>query len=468
MKKTILCLMVLALMVPAAAFAQTEFTLGGWVKLDSYWDSTQEGKNNNTPIARNNDPNFQHGRVKFTAQGSRFNFTIKGPTLWGAKTTGFMEIDFDPNENATLGAPNASNGFVPRLRHAMFRLNWPETELLMGQYWSMFCEYYAETAQDGAFQGHGTPTARLAQIRLTQKFAGDWTASALIGEPNAGGTNLNAYSVNTNGESAETPQVQGKLMYQHDWWGQAAFYGRPMPFTAQIVGGWQRESDRPNLAAFGFNSFGQNTFVLDTGFQKNHQYLNPYMIQGTLFIPVLPTYSKNLGGTASLSGQLYVGQGLSAFGESFAGGENFFTLNTVGRFAGGTAAVPFFDQQLEQRYGGYVQGQYYFSNEWFLNVAYGFSKAFHLANDRHLTQANGYNVAFPNVDPYNMWQEIDACLWYRPITALKFGLQYAYSRTDWLQRLGSPQFAPVFGTTGINTSSVGEAHRIEFVGFFYF
>ena len=30
-----------------------------------------------------------------TAQESRFNFTIKGPKLWGATTTGFIEMDFD-------------------------------------------------------------------------------------------------------------------------------------------------------------------------------------------------------------------------------------------------------------------------------------------------------------------------------------------------------------------------------------
>ncbi len=41
---------------------------------------------------------FHHGRLKFTAQGSRFNFTIKGPKLWGAQTTGFIEMDFDAGE----------------------------------------------------------------------------------------------------------------------------------------------------------------------------------------------------------------------------------------------------------------------------------------------------------------------------------------------------------------------------------
>ena len=55
----------------------------------------------------------------------------------------------------------------------MFRLNWPETELLFGQYWSMLCEWWPEVAQDGPFQVTGIPTARLAQIRVTQKFLGD-------------------------------------------------------------------------------------------------------------------------------------------------------------------------------------------------------------------------------------------------------------------------------------------------------
>ena len=43
-----------------------------------------------------------------------------------------------------------------------------------------------------------------------------------------------------NGQSAETPQVQGKISYAHDFWGKAAYYGKPTPFTIQFVGGWQR------------------------------------------------------------------------------------------------------------------------------------------------------------------------------------------------------------------------------------
>ena len=50
MKKFIVFAVVLALLVPAAAFAATEFSLGGFIKLDAMWDSNNAvGKNINAP-----------------------------------------------------------------------------------------------------------------------------------------------------------------------------------------------------------------------------------------------------------------------------------------------------------------------------------------------------------------------------------------------------------------------------------
>ena len=184
MKKFIVIAVALALLVPSLAMAATEFSLGGFIKLDTMWDSDSgTGKNMNVLPARNNDPNFKHGRLKFTAQGSRFSFTIKGPDLWGAKTTGFIEMDFDSAEAPIANSSfTSSNSYTPRLRHAMFRFNWPTSELLLGHYWSMFCEYYVESAEDGPLQMTGTPTHRLAQLRFTQTFSG-FTVAALVGDP---------------------------------------------------------------------------------------------------------------------------------------------------------------------------------------------------------------------------------------------------------------------------------------------
>jgi hypothetical protein len=472
MKKIFAFAVILALLLPAAAFAAAEFTLGGFVKLDTFWDSTQSSKNMLTPIARNNDPSFHHGRVKFTAQGSRFNLTIKGPNLWGAKTSGFIEMDFDSEQQLGLGsanADNASQNYKPRLRHAMFRFNWPTTELLFGQYWSMFCEFYSENVQDGPLMGHGMPTARLAQVRVSQMFGDGFTIAGLIGNPNnitgAAGATPN-YNNPNNGENAEMPQVQAKLMYQKDLWGKAAYYGAPMPFTARVIGGWQRNVLRASTNAvanqvFSTNTFGQNGFGTANGLLSNHQYLNPWMIMGNVFLPILPTHSANLAGTASLSAQAYLGQGLGAFGEGmgndvFATFQNQTWVNNRTNYA--------YEQQLYKKFGGYVQGQYYFTNHWFANVTGGYSRIYGVdrsLNNAARTVANPAGYVWAGGDQPSSWTEVDFTLWYRPIQAFKFGLQYAWQRTSWLQVTST-------GAAGANTSNVGNSSRVEFVGFFYF
>ena len=152
MKKTILILVVLALLVPAAALAATEFSLGGYIKLDSFWDSTQEGKNMAGVIQRNNDPQFHHGRFKMTAQETRFNFTIKGPNLWGATTTGFIEMDFDSVCGCT-GHSTSSLYPAAAARHVPPELARDRTDVrpVLG----MFCEYGPETVQDSAYNNFG-------------------------------------------------------------------------------------------------------------------------------------------------------------------------------------------------------------------------------------------------------------------------------------------------------------------------
>jgi hypothetical protein len=482
MKKFIVFAVVLAFLVPSMALAQAEFSLGGFIKLDAMWDSDNGvGKNMNVFPNRDNAAGPKHGRLKFTAQGSRFNFTIKGPKLWGAQVTGFLEMDFDTAE-APIDSSSftTSNSYSPRLRHAMFRFNWPTSELLFGQYWSMFCEYYAESAEDGPMQMTGTPTARLAQIRFTQKFLQDWTVAGLIGDPNnvtlAGGTYGNA-AIN-NGQYAETPQVQAKVSYAHDFWGKAAYYGKPIPFTAQIVVGWQRNVQRQsnttaittlNGAAGGFWSGIDGAAFGAGNVNIQNEFVNPWLLMGSLFIPVIPTQTANLAGTASILTQWWVGQGVEAFGFTGNGG-NLYRLNN--RAFGGFN----YETYLQKKFGGMVQGQYYFNNQWFVNAVYGISKAYNVSRARSNwlpgTQGiNGMEWA-TNGDIPQTIQQVNLTLWYRPIQAIKFGLQYSYAAATYYQYLnatGNP--APPAGfvaANNINRSNFGDDHRVEFVGFFYF
>jgi hypothetical protein len=437
-----------------------EFTLGGYIKMESIWDSTQINKNMSGPALRNNDPNFHHGRLKWTATSTRFNFNIKGPKLWGAQVTGLIEADFDANGSNTANYPaNAGNDVLGtgnfRLRHAMFRLNWPETELMLGQYWGFFSSFTPESANDAGLFTMGAPSQRLAQIRLTQKFMGAYTASVLVGQP---GNNVDSVIIvappgqaaaNTGGDSTETPQVQAMIAFEQDLYGKAAFYGVPRGFVAQVAAGWQRSRFR--IFSVSGAGFGNNVYAGAAVFQRENQNLDPWMVQGSLFIPVIPTYSANLAGTASISTQWNIGQGLAAFAEGTANDFSYFTVNGDGS---GT-------RHLQKRFTGFVQGQYYFTNQWFLNIAWGMSKAFDVDRATFRAQAAVNTNTLANDPTWFNWQ-LHNTLWYRPITALKFGLQYSYGRTYFYQRTGPTAVNPTAPT------NIGEDHRVMFAGFLYF
>ena len=76
-------------------------------------------------------------------------------------------------------------------------------------------------------------------------------------------------------------------------------------------------------------------------------------------------------------------------------------------------------------------------------------------------------------------QQFSLTLWYRPIQAIKFGLQYSYASARYFQERGplnstggstNSSVISATGTTGnnVNRSNFGDEHRVEFVGFFYF
>lgn len=447
--KTLAFLVVVALLaLPAVALAakaepagsaDISFTLGGYIKLHTFWDSASMNKNLTTPPLRNNNVEGQHGRFNATAQSSRFSFTIKGPDLWGAKTSGMIEMDFDAAGDARQ---NSGNSFAPRMRLAFFRFNWPGTELIMGQYWGLFSDFQLETIQDAGMQFHGFPaTNRFGQVRLTQSFGLGWakndklSLAVVVGKPtdsaDAAAVLGNAYAPATtttlSGQTSETPQFQGSITYEGDLWGKAAFYGRPRPFTAQVVGGWQR------------SRYQKARIDLLAG-TIDQKYLNNWCIQGSLFLPIIPTATPNLAGTMAVSVTGYVGEGLEFLGNHT--GQNVF-FSRVGLLA--------LEANLQRVWGGSVQANYYFNNQWFIAAAVGLGNNFGV---------NGFDAGLNNSNTglVHNWWEADLTLYYRPITAFKFGLGYAYNRAEYYRST----------TVQSNTTNFGEAHRVQFAGWFFF
>ena len=66
----------------------------------------------------------------FFPSKARLTGKITGPDVVKAKTSALLEADFFGNENLNFADVN---GF--RLRHAIIKLNWQTTELMVGQYW---------------------------------------------------------------------------------------------------------------------------------------------------------------------------------------------------------------------------------------------------------------------------------------------------------------------------------------------
>jgi len=299
-------------------------------------------------------------------------------------------------------------------------------------------------------QATGTVTARLPQIRLTQKFLGDWSVAGLVGLPNNATLDTNdPYGAGTgsNGADAETPQLQGSITYAHDWWGKAAYFGHPKPFTAQVTAAWQRSINR-YATGVGLMTFGNNNYVNLANATILQNFVSPWVVRGTLFIPVIPTHSANLAGTAHLLTQWWVGQGVEAFG--MAG-----TSSNLYKFDFANV----YEASLLRRFGGMVEGQYYINNQWFINVAYGISKAYGVDTSAPTIQGQD---AFLR-DQQKMEQQVDATVWYRPVQALKFGLQYSFAQSQWFQETNT---AAVGGTPQL--SKTGNEHRVQFVGFFFF
>ena len=520
MKKIFTFLTVLALLaVPVSAMAVKpgDWELVGYTKLETYWDSIEVNKNLSGPLVRSTAlaPN-NIGRLRFTAQSSRFGLKVNGPDVLGAKTQGYIEIDFDSSQDALQ---SASNSYIPRMRHAWFRMDWPGgVQLLMGQYWGMFCDFYPETVNDGPFQNHGQATQRIPQARLTWKSglgSGPWTIAGLVGVPYDPTSADNATTaINTlvgsaapgagafgqfQGQRATFPQMHGQVIYEKDLYGKAAFANRPRGFVAEVSAGVQRTQYLGGQlnTPFTFGSTGQrNAFGVQEFFSSYQQIgigrtllnrtqtLTPWVVQGTLFIPVLVTHTDNLANTASISIQGQIGQGFSFFGNGADADNSFFKYDAPG-FASNNkfnpnSEVPVinYTRHLTPKYGGYIQGQYYFTNEVYASVVYGFDKSYGVSNDKNgalqfldPSNPNGFTYATNATDQSNFTHELQATMFWTPNKNLKFGLGYSLLQTSYFQ---ATAFANPF-TVGLNNANFSSNdkrwntnHSIRFGGWFFF
>jgi hypothetical protein len=150
-------------------------SLSGFVKTDLFYDTRQvvsirEGHfllypENQKPDFNGKDINSKD-RFNILSVQTRLTGKITGPDLLKAKTSAMIEADFFGNENQNFSDVNGL-----RLRHAIVRLNWSTTELMVGQYWHPL--FVPECFPDVISFNTGAPFqpfSRNPQIRFTQKL----------------------------------------------------------------------------------------------------------------------------------------------------------------------------------------------------------------------------------------------------------------------------------------------------------
>lgn len=92
---------------------------------------------------------------------SRFGLDFTGTPVLGAKTTAKVECDF---------AGFSTSYYVMRLRQAYIKLNWSQTELLVGQTWHPMFGSVLPSIQSGSAGSPFQPFNRSPQLRLKQNF----------------------------------------------------------------------------------------------------------------------------------------------------------------------------------------------------------------------------------------------------------------------------------------------------------
>lgn len=144
----------------------------GYVKTDIFYDSRQttsirEGHYLLYPKGPALDPDGAdtnaRGSFNILSIQTRAALKITGPDALGAKTSGYIEAEFFGTSDADL------NGL--RLRHGYLKLNWPRTELMVGQFWHPL--FVTECFPDVVSFNTGAPFQpfnRSPQVRLTQTF----------------------------------------------------------------------------------------------------------------------------------------------------------------------------------------------------------------------------------------------------------------------------------------------------------
>jgi hypothetical protein len=315
-----------------------------------------------------------------TLRQSIFGFEVFGPQLMGARTSGSVNFD------AGGGFPNISNGVnsgLVRLRTASMRLDWKNTDVVLGQ--------------EQLFFQPNTPTSFASLIVPALSYAGDlwaWTPQIHV-EHRFAMTEKSTFSVQGGILDALTGEPP---YYSYTWYRapQAGERSRQPAYAARI--------------AFSHLLFGHTFTVGAAGYYSRENWGYGRDVNG---YAALADWSLPLSQKFTLSGSFYRGQAIGGL----SGGIGRSVLYDGPLTDPNTSVIPL------NTVGGWAQLKYRATAKLEFNAAFGQDNPF-AADVRAFDDAQSYG------DPtLTRNQGVFGNVIYRPRSDVLFSLEYHHLKT---------------------------------------
>jgi hypothetical protein len=433
MKKIFVMILALCLAVPAISYAGSatsrwDLTIGGTVKFQAGWADSKTGgsttHSSGASTPRDDASGFDtvandYGHQFWGAGETNLSFFVRGPEVWGAKTSALVITEFS-------GAWGSTTYGAADLLIAQMTLDWANTSLLIGDAGGPFgmLPTFATSPSfsSNGFGGKG-PAPVLPQITLTQRFTKQWSAKFGIMSPvnvYRSQNNFPAGTINDNWR-AKTPGVMAGITYSSDACGR--------------VGPW-------TLTVGASGLYARTKFTNEAAGSTNDKDRTAWLADFKVLVPVIPQRNDgNKTNALYFDGDIFTAQGANNW---IAGWGNPSNGPITGAFNRGTAANP------EWSYGsitGYIlHGAYYVSDEFHIEAFYWRTKT---DVSRRIELLN------PNAAEWG--RQIILSFMYDPSPALRFGFSYENTKTKYY---GNP--------TPAQTKSSGQQSVYQLSAYYYF
>jgi hypothetical protein len=457
MKKIFIVMLAIFLAVPAISYAGSatsrfDMTIGGMLNLNFGYFS--KDMNENTLFGPRDSSGTrknlysEYGNTYFSPADSNVNFLVRGPDAWGAKVSGLLQLDF-------RGTNTGNNFGGAQMQQAWLRMNWPNSELLIGQTFGQFGATYQRDFVIANDFGPGDPIsgARPMQIAFRTNIAKQF--SAMMGVMMA-----------TQWSGSGAGGAAGPRQY-NDGYGRS---GLPVGMAEIAYKSEACGIIGPNMMQFGLGGMAGKEKKVNEYATAGNNYItddtvNVWMLALRGFIPIIPEKKGNKTGAFYFTTTNWIGQNLGGgpwVGPGISNGSYWRGAAT----ATGSAT----DAVAPTAYGGYWQLSYYINNTTKINAIYSLLKYNYSSFGRTATPlgSNGNDVDYKGVNMVNSVRGYGLSIFHDPSANLRFGFQWQRLFTNY-NGVATPANSATAYTTGTgNLLASGEVDLFRVMAAYFF